>query len=52
MQYSITAVLVLVAVALFVLAFIVAVSSFSSNWEAWASAGLAVFAAAHLPWRA
>ena len=50
--FSITAVLVLAAVILFIIAFIVAVSDFSSNWQAWTAVGLAVFAAAHLPWRA
>ena len=48
---SLTLVLVLIAVVLFVVSFIVALTDYGSNWAAWVSAGFAVFAAAHLPWR-
>jgi hypothetical protein len=48
---SVTLVLVLAAVALFVVAFIVSVTDYGSHWAAWVTAGLAVFALAHVPWR-
>lgn len=49
-SWSFASVLVLVAVVLFIVAFCVSVGWFGHNWFAWGSAGLAFFAAAHLPW--
>jgi hypothetical protein len=48
---SITLVLVLLAAALFVVAFIVSVTDYGSHWAAWVTAGLVVFTLAHVPWR-
>jgi hypothetical protein len=49
---SVTVVLVLIAAILFIVALVVALTDYGSNWAAWVSAGLAVFALAHLPWSA
>lgn len=50
--FSVTVLLLVAAVILFAIAFCVGMDWFGSHWFAWTSAGLAVFAAAHLPWRA
>jgi hypothetical protein len=49
---SVSFLLLVAAVILFVIAFIVAITDYGSHWAAWVSAGFAVFALAHLPWRA
>jgi cell division protein FtsW (lipid II flippase) len=50
--WSISVFLTLVAVVLFIVALIVAVTDYGSHWAAWVSGGLIAFAAGHLPWRA
>jgi hypothetical protein len=50
--FSITILLLVISIALFIVALVVAISDYGSHWAAWVSAGFAVFAAAHLPWRA
>lgn len=49
--WTFSEVLVLLAVVAFAVAFVVAVGWWGHNWEAWTAAGLALFAASHLPWR-
>jgi hypothetical protein len=50
--FSITVLLLVAAIVLFIVAFVVSITDYGSHWAAWVSAGFAVFAAAHLPWRA
>jgi hypothetical protein len=52
MAWSVSAALFFVAVVLFIVALIVALTDYGSNWAAWLSAGCIAFAAGHLPWRA